>query len=69
MYLKDTILQQQCRDLLTSEMKKLLQDNELEKQLIPDFSVGCKRVIPSGFRYLKVCPSLSLSQLALSRAN
>ncbi|KAL2848154.1 monooxygenase [Aspergillus pseudoustus] len=53
MYLKDTILQQQCRDLLTSEMKKLLQDSELEQQLIPDFAVGCKRVIPSGFRYLK----------------
>ncbi|KAL3446534.1 monooxygenase [Aspergillus insuetus] len=53
MYLKDTILQQQCRNLLKSEMKKLLQDNELEKQLIPDFAVGCKRVIPSGFRYLK----------------
>ncbi|KAL2850026.1 monooxygenase [Aspergillus pseudodeflectus] len=53
MYLKDTILQQQCRSLLESEMKKLLQDDELEKQLIPDFAVGCKRVIPSGFRYLK----------------
>jgi hypothetical protein len=35
-------------------MKKLLQNDELEKQLIPDFAVGCKRVIPSGFRYLRV---------------
>ncbi|KAL2813563.1 monooxygenase [Aspergillus granulosus] len=53
MYLKNTILQQQCRDLLESEMKKHLQDSELEQRIIPDFAVGCKRVVPSGFRYLK----------------
>lgn len=52
-YLKNTILQKQCKDLLESEMKKLFKDKELEEKLIPDFAVGCKRVVPSGFRYLK----------------
>ncbi|KAI9039003.1 flavin-containing monooxygenase [Aspergillus affinis] len=52
-YLKNTILQQQCKDLLESEMKKLFQNKELQEKLIRDFAVGCKRVIPSGFRYLK----------------
>ncbi|KAL3466456.1 hypothetical protein BJX64DRAFT_302167 [Aspergillus heterothallicus] len=53
MYLKNTVLQQQCKHLLESKMRKLLQDSEHEKHLIPDFAVGCKRVVPSGFRYLK----------------
>ncbi|KAL3473778.1 monooxygenase [Aspergillus californicus] len=53
MYLKKTVLQQQCRDLLETEMKKILQDKELEQRLIPTFAVGCKRVNPSGFKYLK----------------
>ncbi|PYH97344.1 monooxygenase [Aspergillus ellipticus CBS 707.79] len=53
MYLKDTVLQGQARDLLSSVMKKAFQDREMEQKLIPDFSVGCKRVVPSGFRYLK----------------
>ncbi|KAL4879757.1 monooxygenase [Aspergillus karnatakaensis] len=53
MYLKNTILQKQCKDLLESEMKKLFNDAELERQLIPNFAVGCKRVVPSGFKYLK----------------
>ncbi|KAL5337680.1 monooxygenase [Aspergillus crustosus] len=52
MYLKNSILQKQCKDLLESEMKRLLQNEELEEQLIPDFAVGCKRVVPSGFKYL-----------------
>jgi hypothetical protein len=54
MYMKDTILQEQCRTLLEGEMKKILNDDVLEANLIPKFSVGCKRVIPGGFRYLKV---------------
>ncbi|KAI0161724.1 monooxygenase [Hypoxylon sp. FL1284] len=52
MYMKDTILQEQCKNLLTSTTKKLLQDEEMERHLIPDFAVGCKRVIPSGYKYL-----------------
>lgn len=54
MYLRDSILQKQCRALLESEMKKIVDDEELEDKLIPDFAVGCKRVVPSGFRYLRV---------------
>ncbi|KAL4949639.1 monooxygenase [Aspergillus filifer] len=53
MYLKDSILQRQCRELLEGEMRKILQDGELERRLIPTFSVGCKRVNPSGFKYLE----------------
>ncbi|KAI1342701.1 FAD/NAD(P)-binding domain-containing protein [Xylariaceae sp. FL0016] len=54
MYLKDTILQNQAKSLLESEMKKIFNgDKEAEEKLIPDFAVGCKRVIPSGFRYLR----------------
>lgn len=52
--MKDTILQEQCKNLLTSTTKKLLQDEEMERRLIPDFAVGCKRVIPSGYKYLTV---------------
>ncbi|KAI3002567.1 hypothetical protein CBS147346_5793 [Aspergillus niger] len=52
MYLKDTVLQEQAKGLLTSVMKKAFQDQEMEDRLIPNFSVGCKRVVPSGFRYL-----------------
>ncbi|KAI1403438.1 FAD/NAD(P)-binding domain-containing protein [Hypoxylon fuscum] len=52
MYMKDTILQEQCKNLLTSTTKKLLQNEDMERKLIPDFAVGCKRVIPSGYKYL-----------------
>ena len=52
-YLKGTILQEQCKRHIESEMRRILQDPLLEAGLIPNFSVGCKRVIPSGFKYLK----------------
>ncbi|KUI58951.1 Putative sterigmatocystin biosynthesis monooxygenase stcW [Cytospora mali] len=52
-YLRDTVLQQQCRALLETEMKKILDHEETEGKLIPKFAVGCKRVVPSGFRYLR----------------
>lgn len=54
MYLKDTVLQRQCRDLLESVLQKAFPDEEMKKHLIPNFSVGCKRVVPSGYRYLEV---------------
>lgn len=54
MYLKDTVLQEQAKGLLTSVMKNAFQNQEMEDRLIPNFSVGCKRVVPSGFRYLNV---------------
>lgn len=37
-------------------MKKILNDKEAEERLIPNFPVGCKRVVPGGFRYLRVSP-------------
>ncbi|KAI2466801.1 FAD/NAD(P)-binding domain-containing protein [Annulohypoxylon bovei var. microspora] len=52
MYMRDTVLQEQCKSLLTATTKTLLQDKGMEQKLIPDFSVGCKRVIPSGYKYL-----------------
>ncbi|KEY73043.1 hypothetical protein S7711_06117 [Stachybotrys chartarum IBT 7711] len=52
LYLKGTILQEQCKILLESEMKKILGGDPEHNKLIPKFAVGCKRVVPSGFRYL-----------------
>lgn len=50
-------------------MKKVLQDETLEKKLIPTFAVGCKRVVPSGLAYLRVRrsgPLLTFSPSSLS---
>ncbi|KAG8159088.1 hypothetical protein KVR01_010749 [Diaporthe batatas] len=52
-YLRGSVLQRQCKDLLEVEMKKAVGDLATEDQLIPKFAVGCKRVIPSGFKYLR----------------
>ncbi|KAI1653962.1 FAD/NAD(P)-binding domain-containing protein [Daldinia decipiens] len=53
LYLKGTVLQEQCETLLRGEMEKIFDDEESRRKLIPNFAVGCKRVIPSGFRYLR----------------
>ncbi|KAI1475337.1 FAD/NAD(P)-binding domain-containing protein [Daldinia eschscholtzii] len=53
LYLKGTVLQEQCKTLLKGEMEKIFDDEESRKKLIPNFSVGCKRVVPSGFKYLR----------------
>ncbi|KAF3063483.1 putative sterigmatocystin biosynthesis monooxygenase stcW [Daldinia childiae] len=53
LYLKGTVLQEQCKTLLKGEMEKIFDDEESRNKLIPDFAVGCKRVVPSGFRYLR----------------
>jgi cation diffusion facilitator CzcD-associated flavoprotein CzcO len=55
-YLRGSVLQRQCKDMLEVEMKKTVGDLATEDQLIPKFAVGCKRVIPSGFKYLRVSP-------------
>lgn len=52
-YMKGTVLQAQGTSLLTSETKRIIDDEEMSNKLIPDFAVGCKRVIPSGSRFLK----------------
>lgn len=54
LYLKGIMLQEQCKSLLESEMKKILGGDQEHDKLIPKFAVGCKRVVPSGFRYLSV---------------
>ena len=54
MYMKGTVLQNQARQLLESEMKKLVVDPAVQQKLLPDFAVGCKRILPSGFSFLKV---------------
>jgi hypothetical protein len=59
MYMKGTVLQNQARQLLESEMKKLVVDPAVQDKLVPDFPVGCKRILPSGFPFLKVSPSKS----------
>ncbi|RAL13173.1 flavin-containing monooxygenase [Aspergillus homomorphus CBS 101889] len=53
MYLRDTVLQRQSRELLESVMRKGLPKEEMQRRLIPNFAVGCKRVVPSGLRYLE----------------
>ncbi|KAH7009551.1 hypothetical protein EDB80DRAFT_891784 [Ilyonectria destructans] len=52
MYMKGTILQDQARQHLESEMKKVISDPEMQKRLVPDFAVGCKRILPSGDQFL-----------------
>lgn len=60
LYLKSSVLQEQCKTFLESEMRKLIPTELAQTKLIPNFSVGCKRVIPSGFNYLKVRLSIFL---------
>ncbi|RKL50882.1 hypothetical protein BFJ72_g335 [Fusarium proliferatum] len=52
MYMKGTVLQKQAREHLESEMKKVVIDEEVQKKLVPDFPVGCKRILPSGDQFL-----------------
>jgi hypothetical protein len=54
MYMKNTVLQKQARDLLETATRDILEEYELVDKLIPKFSVGCKRVIPSGYQFLRV---------------
>lgn len=56
MYMKGSILQEQARKLLETEMRKLLVDPEMQAKLVPDFPVGCKRILPSGYIFLSVSP-------------
>lgn len=56
MYMKGTILQDQARQHLESETKKVISDPEMQKRLVPDFAVGCKRILPSGDQFLHVSP-------------
>ena len=66
MYMTGTVLQGQARKMLDAEMKKLIGDHpEIHDKLVPDFPVGCKRILPSGFPYLRV--SFSFFLLIITR--
>ncbi|KAI0449643.1 FAD/NAD(P)-binding domain-containing protein [Xylaria acuta] len=49
----NSIFNERALILLESKMKGILENKKPEEHLIPEFEVGCKRVIPSGFKYLK----------------
>lgn len=57
--MKNTVLQNQARGLLESATRDILSQYDMVDKLIPEFSVGCKRVIPSGFRFLRVSTAMS----------
>ena len=46
-------MQMETRDRLIGFMKSSLQNEELEKAMIPSFGVGCRRLTP-GSAYLEV---------------
>lgn len=66
MYLRDSILQDQTKLYLASEMKKQLNDRALEEKLIPSHSVGCRRLTP-GVGFLEVCQVSPLPRLCLPK--
>ncbi|KAI1305542.1 FAD/NAD(P)-binding domain-containing protein [Xylaria venustula] len=59
-YIKNTVLQNQAKSILESTMKEMLSPDMIEK-LTPKFSVGCKRVIPSGFKFLRTLNESNVS--------
>ena len=60
--MKNTALQNQAKVLLESATREILKEYDMVDKLIPDFSVGCKQVIPSGFQFLRVNTSMPLSR-------
>ncbi|KAI0152086.1 FAD/NAD(P)-binding domain-containing protein [Hypoxylon sp. NC0597] len=60
-YMKNTVLQNHARSLLESATKDILGQYGMVEKLIPEFSVGCKRVIPSGFRFLRTLKEANVS--------
>ena len=52
-YLQGTPMQLETRSKLIDFMQLSLRNDELEKALVPSFSVGCRRLTP-GSAYLKV---------------
>ncbi|KAF2178052.1 monooxygenase [Zopfia rhizophila CBS 207.26] len=60
-YMKNTALQNQAKALLESATREILKEYDMVDKLIPDFSVGCKRVIPSGFQFLRTLQEENVS--------
>ena len=54
--MKGSPLQEQCRDRLILEAKRSISDLGPKSGLIPNFAVGCKRLISTGHAYLQVGP-------------
>ncbi|KAI1121651.1 FAD/NAD(P)-binding domain-containing protein [Nemania abortiva] len=52
-YMKNTVLQNQARVLLGSQTKDFLGQYDMAEKFIPEFPVGCKRLIPSAFRFMR----------------
>ncbi len=53
LYLQNSMLQDELKLDLMSEMKKKLPDEVLQEKLIPSHSIGCRRLTP-GVGYLEV---------------
>lgn len=51
-FLRNTKVQEQTREYMAKQMKEKLHDADLEKVLIPEWSVGCRRITP-GVGYLE----------------
>ena len=51
-FLQNTAGQKQTREYMIQQMKEKLHNPDLEKVLIPDWSVGCRRITP-GVGYLE----------------
>lgn len=52
LFLKDTTANNDTHDYMMGQMKEKLNNEELEKLLIPDWHVGCRRLTP-GVNYLE----------------
>ncbi|KAL2209886.1 FAD/NAD(P)-binding domain-containing protein [Sarocladium strictum] len=46
MFMKDSAEQKEIRSQLETRMKALIKDEELQKNLIPSFEAGCRRISP-----------------------
>jgi cation diffusion facilitator CzcD-associated flavoprotein CzcO len=51
-FLKDTMVNNETEEYMRGQMKEKLQNEYLEKRLIPDWKVGCRRLTP-GVGYLE----------------
>ncbi|KAI1111591.1 FAD/NAD(P)-binding domain-containing protein [Nemania sp. NC0429] len=52
-YMKNSAFQKEARDVLEDATRNIMGQYSMVDKLIPDFSVGCKRLIPSGFNFLR----------------
>ncbi|KAI1855661.1 hypothetical protein JX266_000526 [Neoarthrinium moseri] len=68
-YMKNSVLQNQAKALLKSATKDILREYDSVDALIPEFSVGCKRVIPSGFRFLRTLKEANVNVIHSSASS